>query len=90
MAKEDDENFKNSTKCCIGDNFCIEGNVKVRDHCYIHGKYRSCTHRDCNINVKLNHKSILIVFHNLNNYDWHLIIQELCKFNLKDKSYKMK
>ena len=39
-------------------------------------------HRDCNINVKLNHK-IPVVFHNLENYDSYLIMQELGKFNLK-------
>ena len=37
---------------------------------------------DCNINVKLNHK-IPVIFHNLKNYDSHLIMQELGKFNLK-------
>ena len=37
-------------------------------------------HRDFNINVKLNHK-IPVVFHNLKNY--HLIMQELGKLNLK-------
>ena len=37
---------------------------------------------DCNISVKLNHK-IFAVFHNLKNYDLHLIMQELGKFNLK-------
>ena len=36
----------------------------------------------CNINLKLNHK-IPVVFHNLKNYDSHLIMQELGKFNLK-------
>ena len=39
-------------------------------------------HRDCNINVKLNHK-IPVVFQNLKNYDSHLIMQKLDKFNLK-------
>ena len=39
-------------------------------------------HRDCNINVKLNHK-IPIVFPNLRNYDSHLIMQELDRFNFK-------
>ena len=34
------------------------------------------------INLKLNHK-ISLVFHNLKNYDSHLIMQELGKFNLK-------
>ena len=39
-------------------------------------------HRDCNINVKLNHK-IPVVFHSLKNCDSYLIMQELDKFNLK-------
>ena len=39
-------------------------------------------HRNCNINVKLN-QNIPNVFHNLNNYDLHLIMQELAKFNFK-------
>ena len=51
MVKEDDECFKISTKCCICDNVYIEGNVKVRDHCHITGKYKGSAHSDCNINV---------------------------------------
>ena len=47
-----------------------------------HLKYRGSAHKDCNINVKLNHK-IPLVFHNLKKYDSHLIMQELGKFNLK-------
>ena len=39
-------------------------------------------HRDCNSNVKSNHK-IPVAFHNLNNYDSHLIMQQLGKFILK-------
>ena len=54
--KEDNENFKKSTKCCICNNDYVDGDVKVRDHCHITGKYRSSAYRDCNINVKLNHK----------------------------------
>ena len=80
MTKEDNENFKNSTKCCIWDNDYID--VKVRDHFHITGKYRGSAHRDCKINLKLNHK-IPVIFHNLKNYDSHLIMQELGKFNLK-------
>ena len=40
------------------------------------------THRDSNINLRLNQK-IPIVFDNLKNYDCHLIVQELGKFNVK-------
>ena len=68
MTKEDNEDFEDSTKCWIFDNDNIDSDVKVRDHCHITRKYRVSAHRDCNINVKLNHK-ICVVFHNLKNYD---------------------
>ena len=48
----------------------------------ITGKYRGYEHRDYSINVQLNAK-ILVVFHNLKNYDSHLIMQNIGKFNLK-------
>ena len=82
MTKKDNKDFENSTKCWICDNVYIDNDVKVRVHCHITGKCRGSAHRDCNINVKLNHK-IPVVFHNLKNYDSNLIMQELGKFNLK-------
>ena len=82
MAKKDNEDFMNYTKCRICYNTDGDADVKVKYHCRITRKYRGLTHRDCNINVKLNHK-ILIMFHNLKNYDSHLIMQELAKFNFK-------
>ena len=82
MTKEDNEDFENSIKCWICDNDYVDGDVKVRSHCHITGEYRGSAHRDWNINVKLNHKT-LVVFHNLKIYDLHLIMQELGKFNLK-------
>ena len=82
MTKEDNENFKNVTKYGICENDYVGNNVKVRDHCRVAGKYRGSAHRDCNINLKLNHK-IPVEFHNLENYDSHLIMQELGKLNLK-------
>ena len=51
----------------------IDGNVKVRDHCHITAKYRGSAHRNCNINIKLNHE-IPVVLHNLKNYDSHLVM----------------
>ena len=66
MTKEDEKNFKNSTKCWICHNDYVDNDVKVIDHCHIIEKYRSSAHRDCNINVKLNHK-IPVVFYNLTN-----------------------
>ena len=82
MTKEDNENCENSTKCWTCYNNYIDNDVKVRGHCHIIGKYRGFANRDCNINLKLNHK-IPIAFHNLKNYDSHLIMQELRNFSLK-------
>ena len=51
MTKEDNEDFKNSTKFWIFNNNYIDSDVKVRDHCHITGKYRGSADRDCNINL---------------------------------------
>ena len=56
MDREDGEELENSTKCRICDISYIEDDVKVRNHCHITVKYRNSAHKDCNINVKLNHK----------------------------------
>ena len=37
MAKKDNEDFENSTKCSICDNAYFDGDVKVKDHCHITG-----------------------------------------------------
>ena len=85
MTKKDNEDFENSSECWLCDNDYIDGDVEVRYHCHITRKYRGSAHRDCNINIKLNHK-IPVVLHNLKNYNSHLIMQELGKFNLKTRS----
>ena len=82
MTKEDNENFKNCNKCWICDNNYIYNDAKVRNHCHITGKYRGYAHRDCNINLKLNHK-VPVAFHKLKNYDSQLIMVELDRFNPK-------
>ena len=82
MTKEDNKNFKNSTKCWICDFDFIDNDVKVRGRCHITGKYRESAHRNRDINVELYHK-IHVVFHNLKNNDSHFIMQEQGKFNLK-------
>ena len=69
MTKEDNKDFKNSTKC-----WTYDSDVEVRDHCHITGKYRGSARRDCNINLKLNHK-IPVIFLNLK----IMILILLCK-----------
>ena len=78
ITKKVNEDFK----CWIYDDHYVYNDVKVRDHCYVTGKYKGSAHRDCNINVKLKNK-MYVVFHNLKNYDSHLVMQKLSKFNLK-------
>ena len=46
MTKEDNENFKDSTKCWICDEDYVNKDVKVRNHCHTTGKYRGFAHRD--------------------------------------------
>ena len=82
MTKNDNEDFKNSTKCWICDNDYIGNDIKVSDHCHITEKFRGFAHRDCNINLELNQKTP-VGFHSLKNFYSHLIMQELGKFNLK-------
>ena len=79
MREGENEYFENSSKCGICDNSYFGGDIKVRDHCHISGKYRGYVHRDWNINFKLNHKDS-VVFHNLKYYDSHLTMHELGKF----------
>ena len=70
---EDDEGFENCTKYWICDNGHVDADFKVRDHCHNTEKYGGSAHRCCNINVKLNCE-ILILFHNLKDYDLYFII----------------
>ena len=74
MTKEDNEDFKNYTKCWICDNDYIDNDVKLKGYCHITRKYGGSTHGDCNINNKLNPK-ISILFRNLKNYDSNPITQ---------------
>ena len=80
-TKEANENFESSRKCCICDNTFVAGEVKVSDYCHV----TSAAHRDCNINVNLNQK-ILIVFHDLKYYDAHLSSKNLANSILKKMS----
>ena len=48
MTKKDNEDFENSTECQNCDYNYVNGDVKVRDHCHITGKYRDSTHKYCN------------------------------------------
>ena len=74
MTKDDNEDFKKSTKSLICDNGYLDNEVKDIN-CHITGKCTGSVPKDRNIIVKLNHK-IPVVFLNLK-HDSNLIMQEL-------------
>ena len=79
MSVDEEEKFERSNICWICGRL-TENEDKVRDHCYITGKYRGAAHWNCNINLKVS-KKLVVIFHNLKEYDSHLIFKELSKFN---------
>ena len=50
--------------CWICEKLIDNDNEKVRDHCYVTGKFRGAAHWSCNINLQLT-KKVSIIFHNL-------------------------
>ena len=77
MEKKDIINFQAATHCsiCHGE----LGEDKVRDHCHITGRYRGACHNACNLQYRMR-KILPVVFHNLKNYDGHLIVKTLDQF----------
>lgn len=53
----------------------------VLDHCHIIGKYRGAVNNACNLWLRLNPKTtvILVIFPNLQGCDSHLLIQAISK-----------
>ena len=94
MTDEDKTDFETATHCCIcGDRFKnayknekeAEKYKKVRDHCHFTGKYRGCAHSMCNLNLCNRYFKIPVFFHNMKNYDGHLLIQNAEKLSNKKK-----
>ena len=80
MTKEDEEAFKKATHCHICEKkYKVDDDVPVRDHCHVTGKYRGSAHETCNLKLQISAEKIKIpvVFHNLQGYDSHFIINEL-------------
>ena len=79
MTDEDKRNFNSATVCHICEQEFDPDDEPVRDHCHLTGNYRGAAHSDCNLNFQFR-KRIPVIFHNLKNYDGHLIAQALGKF----------
>ncbi|KAF0705089.1 C2H2-type domain-containing protein, partial [Aphis craccivora] len=71
---------RQSHDTCTACNLCkinfTYDNHKVADHCHLSGKYRQALCNLCNLKLQTPN-FVLIFFHNLSNYDAHLIVTEL-------------
>ena len=63
--------------------------VRVRDHCHITGKFRGSAHQECNLKLRIKPEDtkIPIIFHNLQGYDSHFIMQQIGEI-AKNYAYK--
>ena len=76
MTEDDEEDYRKNNIC----RFCEKEVLsdKVRDHCYLTGKYRRPAHNSCIINVKQKDSNFIpFAFHNFSNYDCHLFFKRL-------------
>ena len=81
ITDEQEAEFRKATVCSIcNKNFKPEV-TKVRDHCHFTGIYRGCAHEKCNLDYSFRYFKIPVFFHNLKNYDSHLIIGKANEIN---------
>lgn len=79
MSDEDEKKFQNSSHCFICGEAFTKKSGKVRDHCHLSGKFRLAACSNCNLNYKYP-SYIPVYFHNLRNYDAHLLMQSIGQF----------
>jgi len=74
--------FQNATHCHIC-NHELETD-RVRNHDHLSGEYFGAAHNACNLNYKYSGK-ISVFFHNLKNYDLHLIMRGVANLDDDDE-----
>ena len=79
MSDEEEQMFKAAVKCHICGREYSDGELRVRDHCRITGKYRGSARPYCNLKLRISAKNFIlpVIFHNLRGYDSHFIMQEI-------------
>ena len=85
MREEDEIAFENAVKCFI----CGEqmGNDKVIDHDHISGNYGGAACSVCNLQFQVC-KFIPVIFHDLRNFDSHIICQSIGEYEMKNRGIK--
>ena len=75
ISPQEHQDFYDSKSCPRCNSAYSEQNKKVRDHCHITGRFRSALCSKCNFRLCLKRNTLPVIFHNLKNYDSHLIIK---------------
>ena len=94
MTEDDEMCFKLMDKCHICGEKYTDKDVHIIDHCHITGKFRGSALQECNLKLRIKPESlkIPIIFHNLQGYDSHFIMQQIGKiansYTYKDKKGK--
>ena len=83
LTYEQKTEFGNATHCSICNKKFQPDDTKVPDHCHFTGKYRGAAHVKCNLDYSFRYLKIPIFFHNLKNYDAHLIIAKANELNIE-------
>ena len=83
LTNEQKLEFRLASNCSICGKKFEPDDEKVRDHCHFTGKYRGAAHVKCNLDYSFRYFNIPIFFHNLKNYDAHLIIAKANELNIE-------
>jgi len=75
--------FETSEKCYICNRDFSEDDPKVRDHDHSDSFFISAAHNSCNLRRK-RQKSLKIFMHNGSKYDFHILVKNLAKRELKN------
>ena len=82
IITEEEEQYQSSNTCWTCKKPIDHDDEKVRDHCYVAGKFRGAVHWNCNDNLQLTKKDP-VIFHNLRGCVSHLIFNELRECDVK-------
>ena len=79
MTNEEEQEFETAAECHICGQKCGNKDIRVWDQCHITGQYKGLAHQDRNLKLRINPKQfkIPVIFHNLQGYDSHFIMQEI-------------
>ena len=79
LTEEEQQEYSSTNVVChICKQPFIHEETKCRDHDHLTGRFRGASHQACNLNYRINPDKIQIpcFFHNLKNYDAHILISE--------------